>query len=74
MKLMGPQSVVVTVGKKIKRICLRLNFLALIVSGRCGENQALLLSSPTKPYSKTWWWEYHVVGVFFSCRDRTGCN
>jgi hypothetical protein len=21
------------------------------------------------PYGEAWWWQYHAVGMFFSCRD-----
>ncbi len=53
----------------------RYNFLALILSGICGETRHC--SSPVQysPNSEAWWWQHHAVGVFFSCRDRTtGCN
>ncbi len=40
------------------------NFLALILSGMCGETRHC--SSPVQysPNSEAWWWQHHAVGCF----------
>ncbi len=53
----------------------RYNFLALILSGMCGENQALLITCPIQSQQWSMVVAASCCGVFFSCRDRTtGCN
>jgi len=52
----------------------RLNLSALILSGVCGDNQALLLTSQDNPTVKRGGAASCYGGVF-SCRDRTtGCH
>ncbi len=53
----------------------KIELLALILSGMCGENQALLITCQYSPNSGSMVVAASCWGVFFSCRDRTtGCN